>query len=207
MSTSVGATCQSLAFFALKDGPGWMGVGGMQVRASLPLLAPEHPTATIMNALFLTRTSSERNGKQLALPLFLSCPVMHVMLDARVRESGEGPAGEGCPVAEGRSKVRHSLSAVSWLDWSQLSLSQELDCARGRGFSPSIIIGRPPCRWLHRPCCPSQPPQRPFPVPDAVHLLISSPSGNAGRLSLCSVRRVFITREWLYAYCIATPSI
>ena len=84
-----------------------------------------------------------------------------------------GPAGEGCPVAEGRSAVRHSRSAVS--SWIGLNSVSHRSLASPVGAvsplpSPSGVLLY---RWLHRPCCPSQPPQRPFPVSDAVHLLIS----------------------------------
>ena len=132
--------------------------------------------ATILNARVLTRLSSGSNGRQLALPFFLSCyctVLVSVMLDIRVRECGEGPAGEGCPVAEGRSAVRHSRSAVS--SWIGLNSVSHRSLASPVGAvsplpSPSGVLLY---RWLHRPCCPSQPPQRPFPVSDAVHLLIS----------------------------------
>lgn len=64
------------------------------MRASpLPLaLSLSISTATILNARVLTRISSGSNGRQLALPFFLSCyctVLVSVMLDIRVRECGE----------------------------------------------------------------------------------------------------------------------
>lgn len=151
------------------------------MRASpLPLaLSLSISTAIILNAWVLTRISSGSNGRQLALPFFLSCycTVLYCTSICHVGHPRErvrrGPAGEGCPVAEGRSAVRHSHSAVS--SWIGLNSVSHRSLASPVGAvsplpSPSGVLLY---RWLHRPCCPSQPPQRPFPVSDAVHLLIS----------------------------------
>jgi hypothetical protein len=116
------------------------------------------------------------------------------MLDIRVRECGEDRPARAVRWLKGEAKFG-IVSRLCHLDWSQLSLSQGLGFARGRGFTPSITIGRPPLSLASLPLLHIPAPSEAFSCLRrcaSVHILAS---GNAERLSLCSVRSVFINCE------------
>lgn len=119
------------------------------------------------------------------------------MLDVRVRGFRGGSAGEMSLAAFWGSRLWLKGDAKFGMDsrlchpgWvSTQSVSQELDCARGRGgFTPSITIGRSSSAAGFIALLPIPAPSEAF---SCSRRCASAPffvSGNAGRLSLCSVQ-------------------